>query len=72
MVVKIFQDFLPISELKGKLRKMHKKSRKTVLPTKIKPKDSPTEPRTTEPRIGLLSEWTQPRSQSVNPQGFTD
>jgi hypothetical protein len=67
MVVKIFQDFVPISELKGKSRKMHKKSRKTVLPTKIKPKDSPT-----EPRIGLLSEWTQPRSQSVNPQGFTD
>ncbi len=29
--------------------------------------DSPTEPRTTEPRMGLLSKWTQPQM-GLNPE----
>ncbi len=29
--------------------------------------DSPTEPRMTEPRIGLLSEWTRPQM-GLNPE----
>jgi hypothetical protein len=35
----------------------------------IQYEDSPTEPRTTEPRMGLLSEWTQPRM-GLNPESY--